>query len=239
MFNDMVRAYIDSTLAQGYPKTINILAGYLNQPRLLEYVRRFLYDQLHPDAEVCGMDAPLHTCPVVPSSLRITVFHSATSTYYAPSDLSGIGGMHREIICATPSWKKGPGRYDCVYIERDSTAAESDGFLGLLVARLNLFFSFSFENTVYPCALVQWFSTYGDSPCEDTGLWRVEPDFDVRGRRMSSVVHIDTILRSAHLIGVGGPQILPKTLTHHDSLYAFQLFYVNKYADHHAHEIAF
>ena len=86
------------------------------------------------------MDSPLHFCPVVSSTLRINVFHSATSTYYALSDLSGIGGMRREVIHATPSWKKGPGRYDCVYIERDSTAAESDGFLGLLVTRLNLFF---------------------------------------------------------------------------------------------------
>jgi hypothetical protein len=119
------------------------------------------------------MDAPLDTCPEVSSSLRIKVFHSATSTYYAPSDLSGIGGMHRELIRATPSWKKGPGWYDCIYVERD---AKLEGFLGLLVARVNLFFSFSFQDTTYRCALVQWFTTYGDSPCEETGLWRVEPD---------------------------------------------------------------
>ena len=183
------------------------------------------------------MDAPLHICPEVSSSLRISVFHSATSTYYAPSDLSGIGGMHREIICATPSWKKGPGRYDCVYVESD---VELEGFLGLLVTRVNLFFSFSYQNNLYCCALVQWFSTYGDSPCEETGLWRIEPDFDVMGRHMCSVIHIDTILRSAHLIGVpAGSERLPKTFTHHDTLDAFRLFYVNKYADHHAHEIAF
>ena len=127
---------------------------------------------------MCGMDAPLHICPEVPSSLCINVFHSATSTYNAPSDLSGIGGMHREIICVTPSWKKGPGRYDCIYVERD---AELEGFSGLLVAHVNLFFSFSFQDNIYHCALVQWFSTYGDSPCEETGLWRVEPDFDVMG----------------------------------------------------------
>lgn len=213
-----------------------MLAPSLNQPQLLEHVRRFLYDQFHPDAEVCGMDTPLDSCPAVPNNLRIKVYHSATSTYHAPSDLSGIGGMHREIICATPSWKKGPGRYDCVYVVND---AESEGFAGLLVARLNLLFSFSFEGTIYRCALVQWFSTYGDSPCEDTGLWRVEPDCDARGRRRSSVIHIDTILRSAHLIGVAASQQLPRSFTHHDSLYAFRLFYVNKYADHHAHEIIF
>ncbi|KAH8978900.1 hypothetical protein EDB86DRAFT_3108365 [Lactarius hatsudake] len=219
--------------ARGYPKTIDRLAGYVNQPRLLEHIRRFLYDQFHPEAEVCGMDALLHLCPVVSSALRIKVFHSAACTYHAPSDLSGIGGMHREFIRATPSWKKGPGRYDCVYVEGDS---KLDGFSGLSVARVNLFFSFSFQNTVYPCALVQWFSTYGDSPCDETGLWRVKPEFDARRRRLCSVIHVDMILRSAHLIGVAGTQRLPRTFTHHD---AFQLFYVNKYADHHAHEIAF
>jgi hypothetical protein len=182
------------------------------------------------------MDVPLHSCPIVLSSLCIKVFHSATSTYYAPSDLSGIGGMHCELIRATPSWKKGQGRYDSVYVERD---AKAEGFSGLLVARINLFFSFSFQNITYPCALVQWFSTYGDSPCEDTGMWMVELDCDARGRRISSVIHLDTILCSAHLIGVAGSQQLPRTFTHHDSLYAFRLFYVNKYVDHHAHEIAF
>jgi hypothetical protein len=182
------------------------------------------------------MDAPLHLCPVVPASLRVKVFHSATSTYSAPSDLSGISGMRCELIRATPSWKKGQGRYDCVYVERD---AKMEGFLGLLAAHVNLFFSFSFQNITYPCALVQWFSTYRDSPCEDTGMWMVEPDCDASGRCICSVIYLDTILHSAHLIGVAGSQKLPKTFTHHDSLYAFQLFYVNKYADHHAHEIAF
>jgi hypothetical protein len=225
-------------LARGYPKTINTLASYLNQPRLLEYICRFLYDQFHPNAEVCGMDVPLYLCPTVASTLRIKLFLSANSTFYAPSDLLGIGGMHCEYIHATPTWNKGPGRYDCVFIEKDAKAADSDGFSGLLVAHVVFFFSFHFEDTLYPCALVQWFSTYGDSPCEETGLWRVVPDLE-GSQRVCSVIHIHTILCSAHLIGVAGSHRLPKTFTHHDSLYSFKLFYVNKYADHHAHEIAF
>ena len=101
------------------------------------------------------------------------------------------------------SWKKCPGQYDCVSIVND---AESEGFAGLLVTCVNLFFSFSFEGIIYPCALVQWFSTYGDSPCEDTGFWRVEPDCDVRGQCGCLVIHVDTILHSAHLIGVAASQ---------------------------------
>ena len=56
---------------------------------------------------------------------------------------------------------------------------------------------------------------------------------------MTSVIHIDSILRAAHIIGVSGPQPLPTDFTYGDSLDAFEMFYVNKYVDHHAHEIAF
>lgn len=184
------------------------------------------------------MDVSLNLCPLLHEALRIHVFHSAISTYYAPSDLSGIGGMHRERIRATPSWKKGPGRYDCVFVE---TGGDDDlvGFRGLHVARVLLFFSFDFDGKPYPCALVQWFTTYGESPCVDTGLWQVQPDVDARGRRVTSVIHIDSILRGAHLIGVFGTQALPRTFSYTDTLHSFRLFYVNKYADHHSHEIAF
>lgn len=168
--------------------------------------------------------------------LRIKVFHSAVSTYFAPSDLSRIGGMHRERIHATPMWKNGPGCYDGVFIDKDP---DKIGFRGLHVAQVMLFSSFNYQGRDYPCALVHWFTTYGDSPCEDTGLWRVKPDKDGRGRRIASVIHIYTILRSAHLIGVAGSQYIPTSLTHSDSLRAFRLFYVSKYADHHTHEIAF
>lgn len=186
------------------------------------------------------MDTPLETCPKVSSSLEVKVFNSASATYFAPSDLSGIGGMHREWIRAIPSWQNGASRHDCVFIDHDP---ELDGFSGLYVARVKMFLSFVIEKGLeaagyYPCALVEWFSTYGDSPCEDTGLWSVTPDYDARGQRLTSLVHIDTILRGAHLIGAAGHHLIPRTLTHNHSLDTFQRFYVNKYIDYHAHEIS-
>ena len=54
-----------------------------------------------------------------------------------------------------------------------------------------------------------------------------------------SVVHLDTILRNAHLMGVAGGDYIPLDLKFHNSLDAFQEFYVNKYIDHHSHEIVF
>ena len=36
----------------------------------------------------------------------ITLYPSAVTTYFSPSDLSGIGGMHSECIHATHIWRK-------------------------------------------------------------------------------------------------------------------------------------
>ncbi|KAI0284151.1 hypothetical protein BC826DRAFT_1109838 [Russula brevipes] len=74
-----------------YPRTLTALASYIGEPKLQEFVQRFLYDQRYPDAIVCGMEAPIAACPRVLPTLHVKVFHSASATYFAPSDLSGIG----------------------------------------------------------------------------------------------------------------------------------------------------
>lgn len=77
----------------------------------------------------------------------------------------------------------------------------------------------------------------GDTPDEETNMWVVEPDYLAGQKKFLGVIHLDSILWGAHLIGVLGPNLLPvhpkvDCLTALDS---FKLFYVNKYAD----EIAF
>ncbi|KAF8220323.1 hypothetical protein L208DRAFT_1194582, partial [Tricholoma matsutake] len=94
------------------------------------------------------------------------------------------------------------------------------------VAHVHLFLSFRFQGITYSCALVQRFSTYGDSPCEDTGLWRVMPNHGAGGQHMMSIIHVDAILHAAHLIGVAGSQFLPRTFSFSNSLNAFHLFYM-------------
>ncbi len=54
-----------------------------------------------------------------------------------------------------------------------------------------------------------------------------------------SVIHVDTILRAAHLIPVYGNSIIGKNHQFETTLDSFKRFFVNKYADHHANEIAF
>ncbi|KAJ6523207.1 hypothetical protein B0H19DRAFT_1277074 [Mycena capillaripes] len=225
------------TYVRKVPRDVHQLARHIGQPRLHELIRRFLFDQLHPDAPTPGGRVPISDCPDF--SERVFMYNSARAVFYAPSDVCGIGGMHHERIRATKSWYRGPPRYDCVFMEHDPDAP---GFRGLHAARVHLLFRFKFRGIDYPCALVHWFSAQGDEPCPETGMWIVKPDF-IRGKpgeREMAVVHLDTVLRGAHLIGVAGKEFVPvDNFDYSNSLDAFKAFYVNKYADHHSHEIAF
>jgi hypothetical protein len=146
--------------------------------------------------------------------------------------------MRRERIRAVKSWRKGPGRYDTVFVNTNSSAA---GMRGLDVARVRLFFSFTHEGVKYPCALVHWFARVGDSQNDNTGMWVVD-ELDASnedGEPPATILHLDTIVRAAHLLPVFGHEHVPRTLSFTDTLDTFTSFYVNKYADHHAFEIAF
>ncbi|KAG6808699.1 hypothetical protein H0H92_003209 [Tricholoma furcatifolium] len=211
------------------------LGGYYNIPSLADLISRFLYEQAHPHLEIPLIDLPLEDCP--PPSGQIRVYPSAVATFYAPSNISGVGGMFRERIRAVPSWRGGSARNNCVFVEQDR---DLPGFRGLHVACVRMFFELTIKNKrKFPCALVAWFHTISDEPCPETGMWIVEKDRDRDKNLIMSVIHIDTILRGAHLIGRAHANYVPRTLDAGDSLDAFEQFYVNKYIDHHAHEIAF
>lgn len=216
-----------------YPRNIDDLGTKIGCD-LSTLTQRFLYDQLNPDSEIPGSDIDLSECPEVRGS--ISVFHSAVATFYAPSDLSGVGGMYRERIRATPSWKKGDmevPRYDCVFVEVGPSLSPMQG---LLVGRIRLFFSFHHNHINYPCALVQWFQIVGDAPDIDAGMWIVEPEHALNGSRLTSVVHLDSVFRGAHLLPVFDETFVPANLHYSQTLDLFRAFYVNKYIDHHAFE---
>jgi hypothetical protein len=123
-----------------------------------------------------------------------------------------------------------------MFINTDPTI---EGMCSLDVACIHLFFSFKFYNTVYPCVLIHWFSHVGNRPDQDTGMWIVKHNLYSDGSPRAAVIHLNTILRGAHLIGVYGKGFLPKELSFTDSLDVFHAYYVNKYIDHHSFEIAF
>jgi hypothetical protein len=111
---------------------------------------------------------------------------------------------------------------------------------GLEVARIHLLFSFEAGDDVFSCALIHEFFKPFDDPDPDNGMWIVEPDLNNDKYRIMSVVHVDSIIRAAHLLPVFKSDIaIPREINFSDTLDAFTAFYVNKYIDYHAFEIAF
>jgi len=133
----------------------------------------------------------------------------------------------------TPSWRKASPRHDTIFV-RTGLPPEPHG---LSVAQLRLLFSFTINGTRHEVALVEWFSYIGDSPDEDTGMWVVEREKRDDGSRLMDFISIDTILRSCHLLPIYGKEMVPRDITHVTSLESFQVFYVNKFADHHSFEL--
>ncbi|KAF8232664.1 hypothetical protein L208DRAFT_1271046 [Tricholoma matsutake] len=66
-------------------------------------------------------------------------------------------------------------------------------------------------------------------------MWIVQPDGD---ESLPSIIHLDTVVCAAHLLQAFGPEYVSRTLSFMDMLDTFTRFYVNKFPDHHAFEIA-
>ncbi|KAJ6527460.1 hypothetical protein B0H19DRAFT_969690 [Mycena capillaripes] len=220
------------TRERRYPRFASDLAKYINVPVFPVLLAHFLSDQLHSESySDAGIDIDASDISTTP----LSVFHSAVATFYAPSDSSGIRGMRRERIRSTPSWRKHGARRDCAFAVEDQ---DKPGFRGMSVVRIKLFFSFVHDGVEYPCALVEWFKKVGRSSDACTGMWVVEPE--LRGKhRLVTILHLDSLLRGAHLIPVFGSSHIPIGFRFSHSLDAFNAFHVNKYIDHHANEIAF
>ncbi|KAI0349013.1 hypothetical protein OH77DRAFT_1499682 [Trametes cingulata] len=213
------------------PHRLQALAVKLRQPSLTAKLRQFLHDQLYPELDL-AVDIPLNDCPVLLPRTRVMLFHSATATFYAPSKLAGVGGMHQEIIRCTPSWYGQHSCFDTVLVQTDTDAP---GMLGMTVARVRAFLLFSYGYIRYQCALVEWFELVGDEPDAVTGMWMVKPELAHR-ERITRVIPLNSIVRACHLISVYGRTTIPKDFHFSDSLDAFRTFYVNWFADYHAHE---
>lgn len=201
-------------------------------------IRRFLFDQKYPDSEIPGVDINLSLCPRF--SGNISVYHSAVATYYAPSDGSGVGGMYRERIRATPTWNRGESsipRYDCVLVQ---VSPEDDGFRSMQAARVHLFFSIKYDNETIPCALVEWYETVGNVPDKTVGMWVIKREYTTGHRQhVATVVHLDSVVRGVHLIPVYRKQQISRRHTYSTTLNNFKQFYVNKYIDYHAFETVY
>ncbi|KAJ3740425.1 hypothetical protein DFH05DRAFT_1580990 [Lentinula detonsa] len=116
--------------------------------------------------------------------------------------------MQQEQIHCTLSWYS-IKRRDCMLATIDE---DKPGFQGLSAAQALLLFSFRHEKKTYPCALLHWFTMYGQRRDPKMGLWQVQPAFHDQAQQNPCLAV---------------------------SLDVFKLFYVNKYADYHSNEIFF
>ncbi|KAF4578381.1 hypothetical protein EYR36_000188 [Pleurotus pulmonarius] len=121
--DDLVQGNVSlaRTRIRTYPRDITLLGQYTNLPELHDLTRQFLYDHLYPNAHYCANDIPVADCPEIYS--KVSVFHSAVATFFAPSDLSGIHGMRRERIRSTPDWRGGGERRDCALVVENQESA--------------------------------------------------------------------------------------------------------------------
>ncbi|KAJ7754198.1 hypothetical protein DFH07DRAFT_868599 [Mycena maculata] len=188
---------------RSYPQSAADLATHINVPNFANLLASFLNDQLSSDMQ--SEDHYTSDDDLEISQYTISVYHSAVATFHAPSDPSG---MRRERIRSTPQWRRHGPQRDCAFVVENQA---EHGFRGMSVVRIRLFFSFTHDGIDYPCALVDWFKK---------SMWVVEPE--MQGRyRLTTIVHLDTLLRGAHLIPVYGSAFIPVGLRYIHSLDAF------------------
>ncbi|KAG1732519.1 hypothetical protein EDB19DRAFT_1896754 [Suillus lakei] len=203
-------------------RNIHTLSLELELPRFPLMIQEFIHNQ-----QYSGNPNPPEFDPATAQVFlgKVALFNSAAASFHAPSDLSGTGGMRCEHIRATPSWHAGKPRHDCIFV---NMGADFDSpMCGLAVAQVLCFFSFNYWTSYYPCAIVHWYSYMLEGRNPDTGMYVIAPMTTDEGVLDISIIHVDFY----------GLDFIPK-INPHNSYDMFNSYYVNRYADHHAFEIA-
>ena len=116
--------------------SLNQAADEFQLPLFPSMIRHFLYQQLNSNSSTSDPELRPHEVSGCHSdTTMINIVYLAVTTFCAPSDPSGITGMHREHIRATPSWRGTP-RFDFILVSVDS---HLQGMLGLEVACIQAF----------------------------------------------------------------------------------------------------
>ena len=63
-------------------------------------------------------------------------------------------------------------------------------------------------------------------------MWMVERDWEEDGRQTMGVIHVDSIIRGAHLIPVYGEEFVPRHINFSNSLDYYAAYYVNNHLVH-------
>ena len=170
--------------------------------------------------------------PDISTKARVGIHQSASVTFYAPSELAGPHGMHREIIRCNPRWYKLHRRYDTVLVTVDP---EAQGMRRFRVARLRQLVSIMHEDILHQAAIVHWYVMDANERDGLTAMWVVKPEI-VDGRWVTGIIPLTAITRACHLMPVMGKTFVPVWFHYDDTLDWFDKYYVNHYVDYHAHE---
>ncbi|KAF8545905.1 hypothetical protein OG21DRAFT_1491784 [Imleria badia] len=92
----LIQVKLSRTPQRRRAHTLPALAAELGVANLVTLTRCFLFDQYHPDDDHDPTEIPLSDCPYYEG--RINVYNSACARFFAPSNLSGLGGMQKEFI---------------------------------------------------------------------------------------------------------------------------------------------
>ena len=96
------------------PHKLLPLIDWLQVPSLLDLISWFLYQEINPSCDIPLANIPLEFCPQYMG--KVYTYPSAITTFYTPSDLSGIGGSLREQIQCAPEWRNGTACHNCVFV---------------------------------------------------------------------------------------------------------------------------
>ncbi|EKM75692.1 hypothetical protein AGABI1DRAFT_102708 [Agaricus bisporus var. burnettii JB137-S8] len=186
--------------------SLSLLAPHLSPPQL----NRLLVDYLTSSNHINVSEKRIR-------DLLFTVYPSVVARFYAPSDGLGLHGFKSERIRAVSTWRNQGARYDTVFVK--GKPGSNTISTGLTIARVRRFFSFTFNDQIHECGLVNEYHFVGTGPDEETGMWIVQPTYRSRSI-VSSIIPIKDIYRASHLL----PQFTdkPDTLDSYQRFYAFE-----------------
>ncbi|KAH8978815.1 hypothetical protein EDB92DRAFT_1937481 [Lactarius akahatsu] len=222
-----ILAHVELAKTSYHKGMVTSITTYIKQPTFPTLVQQFLYYQLlssgsRPNADTSDSK----------TLRKVSLYTSASSIFFAPSNPCGIHGLRQEQIRSTWSWRGGLLWHDVVLVNMGDGGNKDLPMSGYAVAQVLLFFSLEHGGDKFPAALVWWYTLSNNSAHRDEAT-----EYNWHKQLLLGVVHIDTIFHTVHLLPYFGQEPVQKHFSYTDILDSFANFYVNKFADHHSFEI--
>ncbi|KAG1737964.1 hypothetical protein EDB19DRAFT_1829259 [Suillus lakei] len=128
----MILAHVDLAKTAARQIYLELIADQIGQPNFTTLIQHFLHNQYHTNSNSSSSDFSQSALPEIYE--KITLYTSAMATFFAPSDLSGIGGMRYERIRTHDGIM-----YPCALVQWFKRVADSpDEIMGMWVVELEL-----------------------------------------------------------------------------------------------------